>query len=113
MSHTANGGGSLWLPQEAAAGPSGGRRRGGESGVDGLQTSTETQALPQELSRPPALPDSLLCASPALSPCGAVSARSPPLSRRSHLPLLLYFLLEDDCFTLSCFFLPDNHVNQL
>ena len=55
MSLTANGWGSLWLPQEGTAGPSGGRQRGGESGVDGLQTSTETQALPQELSRPPAL----------------------------------------------------------
>ena len=112
MSLTANGWGSLWLPQEGTAGPSGGRQSGGESGIDGLQTSTETQALPQELSRPPALPDSLLCASPALSPRGAVSARSPPLSRQSYLPLLLYFLLEDNCFTLLCFFLPDNHVNQ-
>lgn len=111
MSHAASELGSLRPPQEGTAVPSGGREMAGESGVDGLQSSTETQAGP----RSPAVHQHRLtayCVLPGHFPRGAFQLVAQPPGGDCHLPVSLYFLLKGNCFTSLCSFLPDNHVNQ-
>lgn len=56
-------------------------------------------------AQPPTSPaDSLLCASQALSPRGAVKPIVCPVKGKSYLPLLFIFFLEDNCFILLCCF---------
>ena len=84
----------------------------GESGADGLQSSTETQAGP----RSPAVHQHRLmayCVLPRRFPrVGPSQPVAHPSQGERYLPLSLYFLLKGNCFTSLCSFLPDNHVNR-
>ena len=79
-------------PQEGTAGPRGGRQRGGESGVDGLQSSAETRSLTPGAQPPTSPADSLLCASQALSQRGAVKPIVCPPQGKVTFLFYLFFV---------------------